>query len=70
MLSVIVQGNGMVEVHKAGCADIAKRYGRHGFTNQLGSIQAVYDEYLDTGDANEPGYTEDEFKFYPCTKGA
>lgn len=70
MVVAIVIGNGMVEVHKAGCQDIARQHGKR-FEAKWGysfdTLNQVYDNFLDTGDENNPGYMDDEFKIYPCT---
>ncbi len=68
----ITTGNGMVYVHKVGCADIAKKYGpsfEKKCGNSFESMEALMEAYLDTGDPNEPGYIEEEFKIFGCSKG-
>jgi hypothetical protein len=64
MIAVITEGNGMVDVHSAGCSAL-KEYCR-GEVYTFDSIQDAEEEYVDTGDKDNPGYTLDEFIFYPC----
>jgi hypothetical protein len=57
-----------VDVHKEGCKDLNKgenSWYQPGQTFE--SVQAMFDELLDTGDESNPGWVDGEFKFFPCT---
>ena len=68
MIDAVMIGNGMVEAHRAGCRDIARKYGPRYEPYRYANLDVLYSELLDTGDPNEPGYFEDEIKVYPCTR--
>jgi hypothetical protein len=56
-----------IDVHKEGCKDLGKA--KNSFNNGsrvYESVAKMYEDLLDTGDPNEPGWVEEEFKFFPC----
>ena len=56
-----------VDVHKAGCRDLGKRNNKFvAGIETYENVAEMFEELLDTGDPNEPGWIEAEFKFFPC----
>jgi len=56
-----------IDVHKAGCRDLDKANNKFvADIETYENVDKMFEELLDTGDENNPGWIEDEFKFFPC----
>jgi hypothetical protein len=72
MLAVVNAGMGP-EVHKAGCRDIERTYGKRyaqKYVDTFEDLDSVMETFLDTGDPDNPGWHEEEIKLFPCVNRA
>ena len=67
MITALIGTKIGIDIHKAGCKDLGKA--KNSFNNgkrTYENVAKMYDDLLDTGDGTNPGWIEEEFKFFPC----
>ena len=61
---------GDILFHSAGCQDLNKPANKFWaqYSQTFPNLDAAIENFLDTGDVNNPGWIIEEMTFLPCTK--
>lgn len=66
----VFNAGGTIHFHRSGCRDIKKGINKwwSKTSDTFANLQLAIDCYVDDGDDDAPGWSEDDLMIHPCTK--